>query len=225
MQRAAETSRQLQHSTEKCCLELLNSASVDGGWGVLVVSIKIDCLQLADEKIIADMQLIAQSQLAAKRKQMEGRLAVVAANVEREAAIHKAQATAEVQQTTAESDARVQLANAKAENEIALMQATSAAQAQAEAEAAAVLAMADANYERGCKEQEVASRMPPQELELKRLELVVQGLMHYGQAAWRYPDEMQAFMEQLKPYLRLAPGITPGQMQDAAKGGVLGGAR
>merc|ERR1719478_579720 len=116
MQRAAETSRQLQHSTEKCCLELLNSASVDGGWGVLVVSIKIDCLQLADEKIIADMQLIAQSQLAAKRKQMEGRLAVVAANLEREAAIQKAQATAEVQQTTAESDARVQLANAKAEN-------------------------------------------------------------------------------------------------------------
>merc|ERR1719478_1387827 len=133
MQRAAETSRQLQHSTEKCCLELLNSASVDGGWGVLVVSIKIDCLQLADEKIIADMQLIAQSQLAAKRKQMEGRLAVVAANLEREAAIQKAQATAEVQQTTAESDARVQLANAKAENEIALMRATSAAQAQAEA--------------------------------------------------------------------------------------------
>merc|ERR1711988_1060341 len=78
-------------------------------------------------------------------------------------------------------------------------------QREAETEAAAVQAMAIANYERGIKEQEVASRMPPQELELKRLELIVEGMKHFGQAAWRHPQEMQSFMNQLKPYLRLGP--------------------
>lgn len=78
-------------------------------------------------------------------------------------------------------------------------------QRERETEAAGILAMAHANYEKGLKEQEVAGKMPEQELELKRLQLVVEGLKYYGQSAWRYPDEMQGFMEQLKPYLRLGP--------------------
>merc|ERR1712188_255347 len=87
-------------------------------------------------------------------------------------------------------------------------------------EAAAMLAMAEASYERGIKEQEVASRMPPQELELKRLELIVEGMRHFGQAAWRHPGEMQDFMQQLKPFLRVGPmkaneleNIVEGQMK------------
>merc|ERR1719335_972013 len=78
-------------------------------------------------------------------------------------------------------------------------------QREAETEAAAVQAMATANYERGVKEQEVLSRMPAQELELKRLELIVEGMKHFGQAAWRHPEQMQSFMNHLKPYLRLGP--------------------
>jgi len=78
-------------------------------------------------------------------------------------------------------------------------------QREAETEAAAILAMASAHHDRGMKEIEVASRMPPQELELKRLELIVEGMKHFGQAAWRHPEEMQSFMNQLKPYLHLGP--------------------
>merc|ERR1711904_761339 len=78
-------------------------------------------------------------------------------------------------------------------------------QREAETEAASILAMANANYERGLKEQEVASRMPPQELELKRLELVGEAMKGFGQAAWRHPEEMQGMMNQLKPFLRLGP--------------------
>merc|ERR1712100_376599 len=76
---------------------------------------------------------------------------------------------------------------------------------EAETEASSIRAMAEANYEKGCKEQEVNSRMPAQELELKRLELIVQAVQHYGQSAWRPPDEMQAFNNKLLPYLRLGP--------------------
>merc|ERR1719313_3146876 len=76
--------------------------------------------------------------------------------------------------------------------------------------------MAQANYESGVKEQEVKSRMPAQELELKRLALIVEGMKHFGQAAWRHPEEMQSFMNQLKPYMRLAP-MTAHDLQDIVK--------
>lgn len=222
---------------EAQCLDLLNAASVDGGWGLSVASVKVDSLELGDESILRDLESIAQAQLATKRKQVEGRQKVAASHVDREAAMQQAQARADVEQKQAESESKVKLAQAKAQNEIALMEATNAARAQAEAqkiefdmqremaenqnaieemrlkqkhreaetEAAAILAMANANYEQGMKQQEVASRMPPQELELKRLELVVGGMKHFGQAAWRHPEEMQSMMNQLKPFLRLGP--------------------
>eukprot|EP00746_Dinoflagellata_sp_MGD_P146068 gnl/MRDRNA2_/MRDRNA2_78593_c0_seq1.p1 gnl/MRDRNA2_/MRDRNA2_78593_c0~~gnl/MRDRNA2_/MRDRNA2_78593_c0_seq1.p1 ORF type:complete len:879 (-),score=217.14 gnl/MRDRNA2_/MRDRNA2_78593_c0_seq1:349-2985(-) len=237
MRKAVENSKEALQTMEAQCLELLNAASVDGSWGLRVVSVKVDSLELGDESILHDLESIAQAQLATKRKQVEGRQQVAAAHIEREAAMQQAQAKADVEQHQAESESKVRLAQARAQNEIALMEATNAAKAQAEAqkiefdmqremaenqtaieemrlkqkqreaetEAASVLAMATANYERGIKEQEVASRMPPQELELKRLELIVEGMKHFGQAAWRHPDEMQSFMHQLKPFLRLGP--------------------
>jgi len=249
IKRAAEASKRVQTETEECCLELLNAAAADGRWGAEVVSVKIDSLDLADEQIIADLQSIAHSQLAMKRKQIEAHAALAAATVEREAAMHKAKATAEVQQTKADSEARMKLAEAKAQSEIALMEATNAARAQAEAnkieldmqvqmaesqttieetklrakrleaetEAAAIHALAVANYEKGCKEQEVAAMMPAQELEIKRLELVMEGMKHFGEAAWRHPEEMNKFWEQLKPYMRLGP-MSAGELQEAKRG-------
>jgi hypothetical protein len=247
MRKAAQNSKEALQAMEVQCLDLLNAASRDGGWGLSVVSVKVDSLELGDESILRDLESIAQAQLATKRKQVEGRQQVAAAYVDREAAMQKAQVKAEVAQTQAESESKVQLAQAKAQNEIALMEATNAARAQAEAqkiefemqremaenqaaieemrlkqkqreaetEAAAMVAMANATYERGMKEQEVASRMPMQELELKRLELIVQGMQHFGHAAWRHPEEMQSFMNQLKPYLRLQP-MSAGQLQNVA---------
>merc|ERR1712070_1093367 len=83
--------------------------------------------------------------------------------------------------------------------------------------ASSIRAMAEANYEKGCKEQEVNSRMPAQELELKRLELIVQAVQHYGQSAWRHPDEMQAFNSKLLPYLRLGPVSAAEVISDCTK--------
>lgn len=88
---------------------------------------------------------------------------------------------------------------------------------EAETEASSIRAMAEANYEKGCKEQEVNSRMPPQELELKRLELIVQAVQHYGQSAWRHPEEMQAFNNKLLPYLRIWPVSAAEVIGDTAK--------
>jgi len=201
---------------------------------------------LADERIIADLQSIAHSQLAIKRKQMEARAMLAAATLERESAMHKARATAEVSQTQAESEARMKLAEAKAESEISLMEATNAARAQAEAnkieldmqvlmaesqtsieetklrakrleaetEAASIRYLAEANYDKGRKEQEVAAMMPSQELEIRRMELAMEGMKNFGQAAWRHPEEMHHFWEQLKPYVRLGP-MSAGELASA----------
>jgi len=87
MRKAVENSKEALQAMEAQCLELLNAASVDGSWGLRVVSVKVDSLELADESIVRDLESIAQAQLATKRKQVEGRQQVAAAHVEREAAM------------------------------------------------------------------------------------------------------------------------------------------
>merc|ERR1712100_82283 len=213
MRKAVENSKEVLQTMEAQCLELLNAASVDGSWGLRVVSVKVDSLELGDAGILRDLESIAQAQLATKRKQVEGRQQVAAAHIEREAAMQQAQARADVQQHQAESESKVRLAQARAQNEIALMESTNAAKAQAEAQkiefemqremAENQTAIEEMRLKQ--KQREVASRMPPQELELKRLELIVEGMKHFGQAAWRHPEEMQSLMNQLKPFLRLGP--------------------
>merc|ERR1719240_1851441 len=74
---------------------------------------------------------------------------------------------------------------------------------EAEAEAQKIRLLATAEYEAGVQQQKVAALMPAQELELKRIEWAVKGLEHFGHAAWRHPDEMQRFYEQLTPFLQL----------------------
>jgi len=281
---AQEVAKQLQEDAEGRCMELLQKAGQDAGWGVTVGKVSIDSLELADEKIIADMQAIAQTQLNTKRKQMEGQAAMAAATLETEAQMHQARARAEVQQAKADSEAKVKVAEARAASEISLMEATNAARAQAEAkkielemqlqleesqaaleeskatraaraeaeakkielemqkaiadsqvhieetklraqqlaaetEANSVRALADANYDKGRKEQEVAAMMPNQEYELQRMKLVVEGMRHFSQAAWRHPEDaerahLHLFWEEMKPFMRLGP-MGAGEMQFA----------
>lgn len=283
---AQEASTLVLEDAQNACVELLKTASENAGWGIAVNSVNIDSIELADERIIADMAAIAQSQLSMKRKEMEGRAALASATVDREAAMHKEKAKAAIQQQAAESQSKVKIAEARAESEISLMEATSSAKAQAEAkkieldmqlqleesqaaleeskatrsaraeaekqkieletqrlaaeaqvaieetrlrgqqladetEANAVRSMADANYDKGRKEQEVASMMPQQELELKRLALAVEGMKHFAAAAWRHPDDAQRahlhlFWEEMKPFMRMGP-MTAADMQKVSE--------
>merc|ERR1711988_1987563 len=104
MRKAAENSKEALQAMECQCLDLLNAASADGGWGLRVVSVKVDSLELGDDNILRDLESIAQAQLATKRKQVEGQQQIAAAHVDREAAMHQAQAKADVAQTQAESE-------------------------------------------------------------------------------------------------------------------------
>jgi hypothetical protein len=76
---------------------------------------------------------------------------------------------------------------------------------ESESKAKAILAITDAEYERKVKEAEAASHMPPQEFELKKLQLQVDMLKEIGHAAWKYPDVYTGFLEQFGDKLRLGP--------------------
>eukprot|EP00931_Biecheleriopsis_adriatica_P102573 TRINITY_DN77520_c0_g1_i1.p1 TRINITY_DN77520_c0_g1~~TRINITY_DN77520_c0_g1_i1.p1 ORF type:complete len:911 (+),score=257.60 TRINITY_DN77520_c0_g1_i1:44-2734(+) len=282
IKKAQDASVELRKEAELQTSEILNKASEDSGWGVVTVSVKVDAVELSDEKIIADMAAIAQSQLELKRKEMEGRTKLAAADMERVAKMQGERAKAEIQQAAAESESRVKIAEARAQSEISLMEATNHAKAQAEAkkieldmqlqleesqaaleeskatraaraeaeakkieletqrliaesqvqieetklraqqltaetEANSVKALAEANYDKGRKEQEVAAMMPQQEMELKRLELIVEGMKHFAAAAWRHPEDAQRahlhlFWEEMKPFMRLGP-MSAAEMQ------------
>merc|ERR1719171_1624802 len=137
-----ERSKELLTLSETGCLELLNGASADGAWGVEVVSTKIDKIELADEQILQDLESFAQATLAAKRKQVEGKLEVESANVKKNAALQEALGHAEVQKTRAiaqaevekkQAESKAEVAQAKAQNDISLAKATSEAEAEAAA--------------------------------------------------------------------------------------------
>jgi hypothetical protein len=283
IKKAQLESRSLRGEAEAKCLSLLGTASEDAGWGLQTVSVKLDAVELADDAIIADMESMAQAQLSVKRKEMEGRERLAAANVEREAALQQEKAKAEIQQASAESHVKVKLAEARAQSEMMMIKskneamaqaeskkieldmqlqleesqaaleeskATRAARAEAEAkkieletqrlvaehevniretqlrakqlaaetEANSIRALAEANYEKGRKEQEVASMMPSQELELKRLELAVEGMKHFAAAAWRHPEDaakahLHLFWDEMKPFMRMGP-MSAGEMEE-----------
>merc|ERR1711988_1951369 len=131
-----------------------------------------------------------------------GKVKVARAKAENEISLMEATNAARAQAEAQKIEFEMQREMAENQNSIKEMKLRQK-QREAETEAAAILAMAQANYESGMKEQEVKSKMPPQELELRRLELIVEGMRHFGQAAWRHPEQMQSFMNQLKPFLRL----------------------
>merc|ERR1711937_722078 len=156
------------------------------------------------EREAAMQQAQAKADVEQHQAESESKVRLAQARAQNEIALMEATNAAKAQAEAQKIEFEMQ--REMAENQTAIEELrVKQKQREAETEAASVQAMAIANYERGIKEQEVLSRMPLQELELKRLELIVEGMKHFGQAAWRHPEEMQSFMSHLKPYLRLGP--------------------
>merc|ERR1712124_36640 len=63
MKFATTAARERIQATEAGTAELLNTASESGGWGLAIVSVKIDTLELGDDAILSDLDEIAQQQL------------------------------------------------------------------------------------------------------------------------------------------------------------------
>lgn len=69
----------------------------------------------------------------------------------------------------------------------------------------AIRAITEAEYMKKVKECEAASHMPPQEFELRKMQLQVDMLREIGHAAWQYPDVYSAFLKEFGDKLRIGP--------------------
>lgn len=79
-------------------------------------------------------------------------------------------------------------ARAKAESQRIIMEIeTQKVTKQAAAEAEAISLIAQANYDKKMKENEAASHIPDQEMQLKLAQVQVEMLSAIGQSAWQYP--------------------------------------
>lgn len=143
------------------------------------------------EVLEAEAESAARIKLAEARAANSVRLLEVTENAKADAEAHRIALELEREKTTAQAENKRTLLGLKLE------------EAQAEAQSITEIAQAHAKKQR--EENEAATLMPAQTLELRKMQLAVEGLRHFGAAAWKYPDEMSAFIEQLTPFLRVGP--------------------
>lgn len=211
--------RDLLHQLARTCLDNVTEISTSSKLGISIAKLQIDRFELKDAKIMADLEAITKSELAAKAEKVRGEYEIAVAQAEMAAreknaeadavvALRNAKAAAEVRRTQFEAKVK----EAEAENEIRraaeateVKIATDSMIAEANAKAQAIKAITEAEYTKAVKEREAAAAMGEKELEIKRLELQVASLREIGQAAWKYPDVYTAFLQQFGSNLRYGP--------------------
>lgn len=237
MKESMQNTRALYGEVEKHCKEILVEASKQSGWGVSILKTSLDGFELLDKAIIDDLAKITRSLIAAKSEKVKGELAIAQAEAEKKASVKRAENDAEISMQRAEAAARVlqtearaaaeaRVAEAEAENKVKVLFATNQAKAEAEsqrirldidirdkkeraeAEAHAMKLLAEAEYDKQMKENEAAKQIPMHQIELEKARIAADAVQNFGQAAWRHPQDMMNFLEQLMPFLRLAPTTT-----------------
>jgi len=220
---ADEQYRMLQKTLSDACQEELVTISATSRLGVTVEKVQIERFLLMNETILEELEKITMAQLSAKRTKVEGEYQIAKAQAEKLSREKRAEADASVQLKEAEAAAEVRRTEVATESESRRTQATTDNEIEkakndtavkiakdkmiqeAEAKAQAIAAITDAEYQRKIKEAEAASRMPPQEFELRKLQMQVEMLKQIGHAAWKYPDVYTGFLEQFGDKLRLGP--------------------
>ena len=220
---ADETFRTLQNSLQDGCKKQLNEISNTSKLGISIEKVQIERFQLKNEGILVELESITKAQLSANRERAEGEYMIVKANVEKEArqklaeanaqvSMTEAKAKAEIRKTEEEAENHVRQEKARVDNKIREEQEMTAMKIlydkeikEAEGKANAIRAITEAEYLKKVKECEAASKMAPQEFQLKQMELQVQMLKEVGAAAWQYPDVYTGFLSQFGDKLRLGP--------------------
>lgn len=218
-----DTFKKLNEMLSSSCEEEMNAISVSSKLGVTVEKVQIERFQLKNEHILIELEAITKAQLSSNRERAEGEYQVVKADMEKRArerraeanasvALAEAKAQAEVKRVERETEDGVRQNRARVDNEIEREKNATAMQIEfdrkikeAEAQSQAIKTITEAEYMKKVKECEAASHMPPQEFELRKMQLQVEMLKEVGQAAWQYPDVYTGFLTQFGDKLRLGP--------------------
>lgn len=237
---ADEQYQTLQKMLADTCQEELVAISTSSRLGITVEKVQIERFALMNETILEELEKITMAQLSAKREKVDGEYQIAKAQAEKLAREKRAEADASVQlqearaaaevrrtQVAMENEARKQAADT--DNQIETERNATAVKVQtdkmikeAEAKASAISAITEAEYNKKVREAEAASRMPPQEFELRKLQMQVEMLKQIGQAAWKYPDVYTGFLEQFGDKLRVGPMSASETLAKMAQGGPEG---
>lgn len=208
--------------TAACVADLTEIAS-SSKLGIIMNRIQVERFNLQNEDILRELERITMSEMQTKAVEADNKKQQAVQQADMDMREKRADADASVNMKVVKSaalakDVEVQADNAarikqaEADNQIQLERNKTEVDIQAnriimesESKAKAILAITDAEYERKVKEAEAASHMPPQEFELKKLQLQVDMLKEIGHAAWKYPDVYTGFLEQFGDKLRLGP--------------------
>ena len=184
---------------------------------------QIERFQLKNDAIMQELESITKAKLSTNRERAQGEYLLVKADLEKKArerlaeadaavALAEARAAAEVRRTQIDTENRNRQVQAQVDNEIRREANATAMQIEydkqikdAEGKAQAIKAITEAEYLKKIKECEAASHMPPQEFELKKMQLQVEMLREIGHAAWQYPDVYSGFLREFGDHLRIGP--------------------
>jgi len=239
---ADEQYRLLQKTLSDACQDELKAISASSRLGITVEKVQIERFRLMNDTILVELEKITMAQLSAKREKVEGDYQIAKAQAEKLAREKRAEADASVQLKEAKAAAQVRRTEvamenearrqaAETDNEITKAKNATAVQVEsekmiqeAEAKARAIQAITDAEYNKKIKEAEAAAKMPPQEFELRKLQMQVEMLREIGGAAWKYPDVYTGFLEQFGDKLRLGPMSASETLSKMVQGGDVGAA-
>lgn len=226
---ASQAAKQILDNIEERLASILREASEKSGWGLNIVGVSLDGLEIKDEstqKLIASRKRAKEEAGEASLRRMkqqkereENKLKIDMANdrerSEKEiqyelSAIEKTkQAEAETKKAKEEARrAEAELERKKMEKDYDLQQREEYREdkrKEAEVNAEIQRKTAEAEYEKRMKEIEAESKRPQHEIELEKMRYAAEAVKHFGNAAWRHPDTMLEFTNQLLPYLRVSP--------------------
>lgn len=220
---AEDSFKMLQKTLSETSRTELCEISATSNLGITVKKVQIERFDLKNIKILEELESITKAKVSANRERAEGEYLIVKADLEMRAREKMAQANASVALAEAKAEADVRRTNMEMENSIRLRQSQLDNEIlkekndtemqvlynkqikEAEAKAKSILAITEAEYQKKVKECEAASKMPPQEFELRKMQLQVDMLREVGQAAWKYPDVFTGLLQQFGDKLRLGP--------------------
>jgi len=222
-------------------LAALEQITASAQIGVTITKVQIEDFKLKNDEIMEELNKITLRKMETQAAKSSSERTIAIAEAKLRSRAKEADANAlvrkkEAEAEAAERDIRMRSENSarieqnKAEQEIQKLKAETAMQieadraiSEAESRAKAISAITEAEYQKKVKQADAASKMPAQELELKKLELQVQMLEKIGGAAWKYPDIYTGFLKEFGDKMRMGPMTAEESLAKLSSGGGDGG--
>lgn len=225
LQKSKDKMLTLYEKTQRDCFELIQASCKTSNWGIELISLQIDNMILHDKEIIDNLSKMTQAILATKvqdasrkaevnKAEADKLVAITRASAESEVAKQKAQNAADIELMKAQTEAKSKAEQYRIQKEMEKQMAETDAEIrkinaetafmEQKRKAEAEIVSAEASARAIELKNQAESKMPEQQYNLELAKIHSEALKGIGNAAWRYPDAMTAFMNQVMPNMNLS---------------------